>query len=85
MFAGLLQKMKQGDQVSSLDGPKPSEILQIISDIAHGAVTQRYQILNDEILPQLAKHEIRYLRRDELNAKQRAWLKTILSAKSSQY
>lgn len=73
--AGLLQKMKQGDQVSSLDGRKPSEILQIISDIAHGAVTQQYQILNDEILPQLAKHEIRYLRRDELNAKQRAWLK----------
>ena len=73
--AGLLQKMKQGDQVSSLDGRKPSEILQIISDIAHGAVTQQYQILNDEILPELAKHEIRYLRRDELNAKQRAWLK----------
>ncbi|SIR87409.1 polyphosphate kinase [Moraxella cuniculi DSM 21768] len=73
--AGLLQKMKQGDQVSSLDGRKPSEILQIISKIAHGAVDEQYRMLNEDILPELAKHEIRYLKRDELNDKQRAWMK----------
>ena len=73
--AGLLQKMKQGDQVSSLDGRKPSEILQIISDIAHRAVREQYRMLNEDILPELAKHEIRYLRRDELNDEQRAWMR----------
>lgn len=73
--AGLLQKMKQGDQVSSLDGRKPSEILQIISDIAHRAVSEQYRMLNEDILPELAKHEIRYLRRDELNDEQRAWVR----------
>ena len=73
--AGLLQKMKQGDQVSSLDGRKPSEILQIISDIAHRAVREQYRMLNDDILPELAKHEIRYLRRHELNDEQRAWVR----------
>lgn len=73
--AGLLQKMKQGDQVSSLDGRKPSEILQIISDIAHRAVREQYRMLNEDILPELAKHEIRYLRRDELNDEQRAWVR----------
>lgn len=73
--AGLLQKMKQGDQVSSLDGRKPSEILQIISDIAHRAVREQYRMLNEDILPELAKHEIRYLRRHELNDEQRAWVR----------
>lgn len=73
--AGLLQKMKQGDQVSSLDGRKPSEILQIISDIAHRAVREQYRMLNEDILPELAKHEIRYLRRDELDDEQRAWVR----------
>lgn len=73
--AGLLQKMKQGDQVSSLDGRKPSEILQIISDIAHRAVREQYRMLNEDILPELAKHEIRYLRRDELNDEQRTWMR----------
>ncbi|PNP98995.1 polyphosphate kinase 1 [Moraxella sp. RCAD0137] len=73
--AGLLQKMKQGDQVSSLDGRKPSEILQIISTIAHRAVREQYRMLNEDILPELAKHEIRYLRRDELNDEQRAWVR----------
>lgn len=73
--AGLLQKMKQGDQVSSLDGRKPSEILQIISDIAHRAIREQYRMLNEDILPELAKHEIRYLRRHELNDEQRAWVR----------
>lgn len=73
--AGLLQKMKQGDQVSSLDGRKPSEILQIISDIAHRAVREQYRMLNEDILPELAKYEIRYLRRDELDDEQRAWVR----------
>ena len=73
--AGLLQKMKQGDQVSSLDGRKPSEILQIISDIAHRAVREQYRMLNEDILPELAKHEIRYLRRDELDDELRAWVR----------
>ncbi len=73
--AGLLQKLKQGDQVSSLDGRKPSELLHKISEIAHTAVDEQYRILNEDILPELAKHEIRYLKRDELDDDQRAWMR----------
>lgn len=73
--AGLLQKFKQGDKVSSLDGRKPSELLEEISDIAHAAVDEQYRILNEDILPELAKYEIRYLKRDELDDEQRAWVR----------
>lgn len=73
--AGLLKKLKQNDLVSTLDGRKPSDVLQRISDIVHRAVDEQYRILNDDILPELAKHDIRYLRRHELTDAQRAWVK----------
>lgn len=73
--AGLIQKMKQGDQTSSLDGRKPSELLAEISQIAHRAVKEQYRILNEDILPELAKADIRYLKRHELTPEQKAWMR----------
>lgn len=72
--AGLIQKMKQGDKTSSLDGRKPSELLDEISQVAHRAVKEQYRILNEDILPQLAKSDIRYLKRHELTDAQKAWM-----------
>lgn len=75
--AGLLQKVKQNNDIAtSLDGLKPSAVLQQIDEIAHLAVDEQYHILNDEILPKLAQNDIRYLRRDELSAEQSAWMKS---------
>lgn len=73
--AGLLQKMKNGDKSSSLDGRKPSELLAEISQVAHRAVEEQYRILNEEILPELAKSDIRYLKRHELTDAQKAWMR----------
>lgn len=73
--AGLLQKMKQGDKTSSLDGRKPSELLAEISQVAHQAVDEQYRILNEDILPELAKSDIRYLKRHELTDAQKAWMR----------
>lgn len=73
--AGLIQKMQQHDIVSSLDGQKPSELLEEISNITHAAVDEQYRILNEDILPQLADYDIRYLKRGELNEAQRAWMR----------
>lgn len=73
--AGLLQKIKQGNDVArSPDGLKPSQVVAQISGIAHEAVAEQYRILNDEILPELAKHDIRYLKRDELTPAQEKWV-----------
>ncbi len=75
--AGLLQKVAQNTDVCiSPDGMRPSEVLTNISKITHTAVEEQYRILNEEILPELAKHDIRYLKRDELSAAQQAWMKT---------
>ena len=73
--AGLMQKMQDDDSLTRLDNRKPSDVLARISHIAHQAVTEQYRILNEDILPALAEHDIRYLKRKELNAAQKAWMK----------
>ncbi|MDN6276675.1 MAG: polyphosphate kinase 1, partial [Psychrobacter sp.] len=52
-----------------------SEVLKEISATAHDAIDEQYRILNEDILPALANDGIRYLKREELNAEQSAWMK----------
>lgn len=74
--AGLLEKIHQGcDVATDKDGLRPSQVLHEISRIAHDAVDEQYRTLNEEILPKLACHDIRYLKRDELTASQSAWMR----------
>ncbi|MDO4427649.1 MAG: polyphosphate kinase 1 [Moraxella sp.] len=74
--AGLLQKVHQGRDFSTrVDGLKPSQVLEEISHLAHQAVDEQYRIFNEEILPELAAHDIRYLKRDELTPAQSAWMR----------
>ena len=73
--AGLMQKLNLGDAPHSPHGMRPSETLSEISLVAHKAIDEQYRILNEDILPALAEQDIRYLKRDELNAKQSAWMK----------
>ncbi|WP_227526459.1 polyphosphate kinase 1 [Psychrobacter sp. Marseille-P5312] len=73
--AGIMQKLNIGDVSTSAHGMRPSEVLNDISAVAHEAITEQYRILNEDILPALAKEDIRYLKRDELNSEQSAWMK----------
>ncbi|WP_350559467.1 polyphosphate kinase 1 [Psychrobacter sp. CAL346-MNA-CIBAN-0220] len=73
--AGIMQKLNLGDVASDPHGMRPSEILNEISAIAHDAIDEQYRILNEDVLPALAERDIRYLKRDELNAEQSAWMK----------
>lgn len=73
--AGIMQKLNLGDVSSNPYDMRPSEILNEISRVAHDAIDEQYRILNDTILPALAEEDIRYLRRDELDAEQSAWMK----------
>ncbi len=73
--AGIMQKLNLGDVASDPHSMRPSEILNEISVVTHEAIDAQYRILNEEILPALAKQDIRYLKRDELNAEQSAWMK----------
>lgn len=73
--AGQLQKFVHGDVATSPDGMRPSEVLEKIATAAHKAIDEQYRILNEEILPELAKQDIRYLKRDELTPAQSKWMR----------
>ena len=73
--AGIMQKLNLGDVSTSIHGMRPSEILNEISAVTHDAIAEQYRILNEDILPALALDDIRYLKRDELNSEQSAWMK----------
>nr|WP_317198666.1 polyphosphate kinase 1 [uncultured Psychrobacter sp.] len=73
--AGIMQKLNLGNVVTSPHGMRPSEVLGEISAVAHNAIDEQYRILNEDILPALALEDIRYLKRDELNSEQSAWMK----------
>ena len=73
--AGIMQKLNLGDVSISIHGMRPSEILNEISAVTHDAIAEQYRILNEDILPALALEDIRYLKRDELNSEQSAWMK----------
>ncbi|HET7315265.1 MAG TPA: RNA degradosome polyphosphate kinase, partial [Salinisphaera sp.] len=72
--AGLKQKAELLDAPGEPDNRAPSEVLRVISERAHTLVDKQYKTLNNEIIPALEVEGIRFLRRAEWNAGQRAWL-----------
>lgn len=73
--AGLLQQLSFSNESRTPDGLTPAEVLEQISQTAHAAIERQYRILNEEILPQLIKEDVRFLRRDELTDEQAIWVK----------
>jgi polyphosphate kinase len=56
------------------DGRTPNEVLAAIRDEVQDLVRDQYQAWNHELKPALAEEGIRFLARDEWNARQRRWL-----------
>ncbi len=56
------------------DGRSPNEVLSAIRDEVQELVRDQYQAWNHELKPALAGEGIRFIARDEWNAKQRRWL-----------
>ena len=73
--AGLLQKLSFDSSSISNDGALVADTLKSIADICHQAVEKQYRILNEDLFPALAAENIRFLKRDELNTEQAAWVK----------
>ncbi|PXX98204.1 polyphosphate kinase 1 [Halomonas sp. LBP4] len=78
--AGLKNQVALGDDASGADGRSPRSVLADISRIAHEQVARQYRILNDELLPALALHRLRFRRRDEWTDAQRAWVRDTFDA-----
>ena len=58
------------------DGRSSLETLDAISELAHELVKDQYRLLNEGLLPELAKEGIRLLRRSEWNDAQRTWIRS---------
>jgi len=57
------------------DGMSPREVLAAISRTAHELVARQYALLNEQILPDLEREGIKFMRRSELSEAQRAWVR----------
>lgn len=63
--SGLRKQLDFGRQRPGPDGKYPEQILAIIHDQVRGALEEQYRILNDDLLPSLAKENIHFLYRHE--------------------
>ena len=72
--AGVKQRLERQTVAAGPDNLSPSELLSIIRDKTIQLVHDQYQLLNDELTPQLAANDIRFIRRDQWNPSQRSWL-----------
>src|SRR6202158_173777 len=63
--SGLKEQIKMGAAASGPDGLTPLQVFRQVAARAQGIVEQQYRLLNEEILPALAKENIRFLRRSE--------------------
>lgn len=72
--ASLLQMAEMDANIISTDGLTINEQLEKISVKAHNLVAEQYRILNNILIPALEAENIRFLRRDRWNPKQKAWV-----------
>ncbi len=73
--AGLAQQVKYGSVQTGEDNMTPVEVLKKISEIAHEFVIEQYDILNNVLIPELAKQKIQILRRSQWKPKLTRWVK----------
>ncbi len=73
--AGLMQQIEFAREHVGLDGLSPQAVLKEISQTTKIQVDRQYQAFNDSLLPALREKGIRFLRRNELTDKQKAWIK----------
>ncbi|MEE4296529.1 MAG: polyphosphate kinase 1 [Wenzhouxiangella sp.] len=72
--ASVRQRMQHGANQPGPDGLTPSAALEVIREAVLEMVEQQYKVMNDELTPALADHDIRILRRSIWKRRQRRWL-----------
>ncbi len=73
--AGLMQQAAMSSVQAGPDNILPHELLGQISAQVHELVDEQYRVLNDILLPALEKENIRFVKRQEWNENQAAWVK----------
>ncbi|KPK12098.1 MAG: polyphosphate kinase [Acidithiobacillales bacterium SG8_45] len=73
--AGLKQKAEIGSVQADPDNMAPQEVLNAIGDNAHVLVDEQYHTLNEILIPELEKEQIRFIRRSDWSEDQESWLR----------
>lgn len=74
--SGLKAKAESAVSGESFDGLSPQAALEKISEQAHKLVKLQYEILNEQVLPEMEQHGIRFLSRDNWSPQQSKWIKS---------
>ncbi|MEE8281181.1 MAG: polyphosphate kinase 1, partial [Gammaproteobacteria bacterium] len=74
-ISGLKQRAEAGSVPTGPDMLTPQQLIPEIAQIARGMVTQQYRLLNEELIPAMAREGIRFIQRDNWTDVQRDWLK----------
>jgi polyphosphate kinase len=72
--AGVKQKAELGSVQADPDNMAPQEVLNAISENAHVLVDEQYHTLNDVLIPELEKEQIRFIRRTQWTSAQETWV-----------
>ena len=67
--AGLKKQITFAREQAAADGLQPHQALARIAELAHEQVERQYAILNDNLFPALAKHNVNFIRRRFWTAK----------------
>src|SRR3954466_2049329 len=73
--AGLKEQIKLGLPEPGPDGRGPGEVFADVGQEAHAIVSDQYRLLNEVVLPALAKEGIVFPRREEWSPPQRQWIR----------
>ncbi len=73
--AGLKEQIKLGSHTPGSDGLPPPEVFRRVGLQAHELIAEQYALLNDAILPALAREGIVFIRRSLWNEEQSEWIR----------
>jgi polyphosphate kinase len=73
--AGLKEQVKYGSVQTGADNMMPVEALRYISEVCRELVSEQYKLLNEVLIPDLAKEKIRIIRRANWKPKHTRWIK----------
>ncbi|WP_040331237.1 polyphosphate kinase 1 [Acinetobacter rudis] len=73
--AGLMKQMDLNLITTAPDAIPNEVVIEKISELAHQAVEEQYQILNYTLLPQLQHYGIRFIQYADILEKHKAWIK----------
>jgi len=73
--SGLMHRAALESSSGGMDSMTPEQVLNEIRKEAHEIVEEQYRVLNEELIPDLDKEDIRFLKRAEWDEEQASWIK----------